>query len=112
MRILKSVVTAREEDSWASDGFDLQDLLSMTAESDACIQFGVAHFKKGTRQPVDGLTAHEESEISLVLQGSFSLETENGLEELGRGDLIVIPADTPHAATALEDARVYFVLVG
>ena len=44
----------------------------------------------------------QEDELFLVLSGNLSIELENGIIHLEEGELVVIPAGTPHRPVAEE----------
>ncbi len=74
---------------------------------------GTVAFKAGHRVPPDGgRSAHEQHEVSLILEGRITLETAARTTTLAAGSLVHIPAGVAHASVALEDTRIYFMLIG
>ena len=50
--------------------------------------------------------AHVNEQISMVLEGALQIEFDDREVVVRPGELIVVPPDVPHAATALEDTLV------
>ena len=65
----------------------------------------VARFELG-QDAVVGRHAHPNEQISTVLKGALRLEFDDRHVVVRPGEVIVIPPDVPHAATALEDTVV------
>lgn len=78
----------------------------------ANLNVGVAGFPDGLRHPAEGMAAHEQDEISIILEGNFLLETPDGQYECRAGDVIHIPAGEEHASTAADNGKVFYVLFG
>lgn len=78
----------------------------------ANLKVGVAGFQDGVRHPLEGMAAHDQDEISIILEGDFLLETPEGKSKCGIGDVVHIPAGEEHASTAFENGRVFYVLFG
>lgn len=76
------------------------------------LNVGLAGFKDGIRHPLEGMAAHDQDEISIILEGDFLLETPEGKTKCRTGDVIHIPAGEEHASTAYENGRVFYVLFG
>jgi len=58
---------------------------------------GVFQFEPGQRVPQAGFTAHEGTEVSIVLSGEVVLGVEGDLERTVRsGELVIIPRGTLH----------------
>ena len=67
------------------------------------LQLTQAYFKKGTKVPVH---AHDGEILLYVLQGVIRVVTPTDDATLREGDLLVVPAGTPHQAEVLDDAFV------
>ncbi|MFQ6117029.1 MAG: cupin domain-containing protein [Candidatus Bipolaricaulia bacterium] len=66
-------------------------------EGDRALSAGVFQFKPGQRVPEEGFTAHEGTEVSLVLSGEVTLGLEDQSERTVRGgELVIIPRGVPH----------------
>jgi len=79
----------------------------------ASASIGTVAFTAGQRVPEDGgRSTHEQDEVSIIIDGKITLETEHEQLTLETGALVHIPAGVPHASLALEDTRVYFMLIG
>ncbi len=76
------------------------------------LNVGVAGFPDGLRHPAEGMAAHDQDEISIILDGSFLLETKDGQYLCKIGDVIHIPAGEDHASTAQGNSKVFYVLFG
>lgn len=76
------------------------------------LNVGVAGFPDGLRHPAEGMAAHDQDEISIILDGSFLLETKDGEHLCKSGDVIHIPAGEDHASTAQGNSKVFYVLFG
>ncbi len=76
------------------------------------LKVGVAGFPDGHRHPETGMSAHEQDEISIILEGDFLLETREGKSKCRTGDVIHLPAGEEHASTAYDNGRVFYVLFG
>ena len=99
------------------DILEITELFSLIGENvskynTANLNVGVAGFQDGIRHPVDGMAAHEQDEISIILEGDFLLETSDGKSKCQVGDVIHIPAGEEHASTAFNNGRVFYVLFG
>jgi len=91
-------------------GFEVSSFLHLAARRSGAVEVGSAHFPKHMRHPAEGFSVHDQTEISLVLTGGFSLETPQARRQVHAGEVVVIPAGMPHASTALDDSSVYYVL--
>jgi quercetin dioxygenase-like cupin family protein len=74
--------------------------LSLTPGEDEAapdLAAGVFRFEPGQRVPEEGFTAHEGTEVSLVLQGEVVLGLDGEPERTVRsGELVIIPRGVPH----------------
>lgn len=100
----------------ASGALDIVELFEITgrkmSDGGISLKVGAAGFPDGLRHPADGMAAHEQDEISLILEGDFLLETAEGAVSCTVGDIIHIPAGEQHASTAIGHGRVFYVLFG
>ncbi len=100
----------------SSGELDIAELFAITGKEISGgginLKVGVAGFPDGLRQPAKGLATHEEDEISIILEGSFLLETAEGEFFCKSGDVIHIPAGEAHASTACGTGKVFYVLFG
>lgn len=76
------------------------------------LKVGVAGFPDRLRHPPEAMAAHDQDEISLILEGHFMLETPQGGFSCNTGDVIHIPAGEEHASTAIGNGKVFYVLFG
>jgi quercetin dioxygenase-like cupin family protein len=97
---------------WQTGMVDIRALASFEAAGETVIQAGIASFPKGVRHPATGLSAHKGTEVSLIIDGSFEVETADGISRVDGNNLVVIPAGEGHATTALADSRVFYILFG
>ena len=72
---------------------------------------GILEFEAGTRVPLEGVSRHDEDEISFILTGSLKAVSGDQEAELRTGDISFIPAQEEHWALVLEDTRIAYVLV-
>jgi len=80
---------------------------------DAHASIGTVVFKEGQRVPAgDGRSAHDQDEVSLILDGKITLDTEDESTILESGTLIHIPAGIAHSSVAIEDTKIFFMLIG
>lgn len=93
---------------------DIRELFEITGQEGQAdkISVGIAGFPNGLRQPETGMTAHDQDEISIILEGSFAVETTAGEFFCKSGDVIHIPAGEEHASTASQNGKVFYVLFG
>ncbi len=98
---------------YGDENAPLVDLLRLENIDQASARIGTATFAAGQRIPeVEGMSCHDEDEVSLILEGKLALETEIENVICEAGDLIHLPAGTAHASVALEDSKIYFMLLG
>lgn len=97
---------------WQDGELDVRTLVSLVGKDAAVLQVGIATFPPGIRSPAEGLTAHEHTEVSVILEGEFQVELADGPRSVRKDDLVVIPAGEGHASTALTNARVFYILFG
>ncbi len=97
-----------------SGTLDISELFEITGKemSNIKLNVGVAGFPDGLRHPTKGLAAHDQDEISIILEGEFQLETNKGKFCCKAGDVIHIPAGEEHATTATNNSKVFYVLFG
>lgn len=100
--------------NFTSDTVEITELFKITAaeRKPANLDVGVAGFPEGLRHPPEGMSAHVQDEISIILDGGFVLETKEGKYECKAGDVIHIPAGEEHASTAIGYGKVFYVLFG
>jgi len=96
---------------------EISELFELIGEEDrrgatTNLKVGVAGFQDGVRHPLEGMAAHDQDEISIILEGDFLLETPEGKCKCRTGDVVHIPAGEEHASTAFENGRVFYVLFG
>ena len=81
--------------------------------NNASASIGTVTFKAGQRVPEgEGRSTHDQDEVSIILDGKITLETEDKNLTLEKGALVHIPAGVPHSSVAVEDTKVYFMLIG
>ncbi len=87
--------------------------LSLENINNANASIGTAAFKAGQRVPEGaGRSTHMQDEVSIIIDGKMTLETEDGKVTLERGALVHIPAGVAHASVAIEDTKIYYMLIG
>ncbi|WP_417624244.1 hypothetical protein [Paremcibacter congregatus] len=84
----------------------------VSQNASANLNVGVAGFQNGVRHPLEGMAAHDQEEISIILEGEFLLETPAGKSKCRAGDVVHIAAGEEHASTAFDNGRVFYVLFG
>lgn len=106
MRIYKTEIT--------SGTLDISELFEITGKEMGNIKLnvGVATFPDGLRHPRGGMSAHDQDEISIILNGKVLLETQKGYFSCETGDVIHIPAGEEHASIAIDKTKVFYVLFG
>ena len=72
---------------------------------------GILEFAAGTRLPLEGVSTHEQDEISFILSGSLAAVSGGEAATLNAGDISFIPAGEAHWALVLEDTRIAYVLI-
>jgi len=72
----------------------------------------VSSFAAGLRVPEDGFSVHDVTEISLILSGSFDLESGGELTRLNEGDLVMVPPGEPHFFHVRADTRIFTLTIG
>ncbi|MCF8475088.1 MAG: cupin domain-containing protein [Emcibacter sp.] len=97
-----------------SDDVEITELFKIIGlkEKPADLVVGIAGFPEGLRHPPEGMSVHEQDEISIILDGGFFIETIEGKHECKTGDVIHIPAGEAHASTAFGYGKVFYVLFG
>ena len=86
--------------------------IETTVASNADVQLGTVRFLSGQRAPETGDTAHDEREISMILEGELEVVSGGVTHRVGPGDLLDIPPGESHHTTALSDTRVLYLLLG
>ena len=67
---------------------------------------GVMHYKQGR---ILALSLHENCEhFYFIMEGKGSVETPEGVRDVGPGDLVFIPAEAKHRLRATETPLFYF----
>lgn len=72
---------------------------------------GILEFAAGTRLPLEGVSTHEQDEISFILSGRLAAVSGGEAATLNAGDISFIPAHETHWALVLEDTRIAYVLI-
>lgn len=72
----------------------------------------VSSFTAGLRVPEDGFSVHDVTEISLILSGSFDLESGGETARLSEGDLVMVPPGEPHFFHVRADTRIFTLTIG
>jgi quercetin dioxygenase-like cupin family protein len=96
---------------WKDGELAIDAVGEMNSLGNAKLQWGVATFPPGQRHPAEGMSQHAGIEISLILEGAFSIETESGTRRIGADSIVTIPAGQAHATTALVNSRVFYLLL-
>jgi quercetin dioxygenase-like cupin family protein len=95
-----------------SEDVDIASLLTLGPQTEGAIDVGTASFPPGVRFPETGFSVHEQHEVSLLLEGEFVLETLEGTHIVKAGQMIHFLPGEQHAATAVSEARVFYILFG
>lgn len=95
-----------------ANGVSVETLLELVPVEGGNVSFGVASFSAGTRHPVSELDAHDQHEISYIIEGRMELITEQGKTALAPGQVVWLEANEQHASAAVEDGKVFWVLYG
>lgn len=96
-----------------TDSLDIAELFDICGlGKQADLQVGFAGFPLGLRHPGEGMAAHEQDEISIIIEGEFELETEAGKIMCKVGDVTYIPAGEAHASRSPTGGKVFYVLFG
>lgn len=85
--------------------------IEATLAGGSAVQIGTVHFLSGQRAPETGSAAHEEREISVILEGELEVISGGVRHVVGPGDLVDIPAGEAHYSTALSDSKVVYMLL-
>lgn len=98
--------------NFTPDKFEISELFEIAGKetTSASLKVGVASFKDDERHPQEGMSVHEQDEISIILEGKFLLETREGKCKCRAGDVIHIPAGEEHASTAYDNGKVFYIL--
>ena len=72
---------------------------------------GILEFAAGTRLPPEGVSAHEQDEVSFIIAGRLEAVSGGEAATLNAGDISFIPAGEAHWALVLEDTRIAYVLI-
>jgi len=100
-----------EKITWKDGELAIDPLGEIINLRNAKLQWGMATFPTGKRHPVEGMSRHAGLEISLILEGAFSIETESGIQRVDANSIVTIPAGEGHATTALVNSRVFYLLL-
>lgn len=95
-----------------ANGVSVETLLELVPIESGDISFGVATFSGGLRHPEQGMTMHDQHEISYIIEGRMKLHGEQGITDIEAGQVIYLKANEKHATTAIEDGKVFWVLYG
>ena len=97
----------------STDSLDIAELFDIAGQGQPRdLQVGVAGFPLGLRHPEQSMAAHEQDEISIILEGEFNVETEAGTVLCKPGDVTFIPAGEAHASSSSTGGKVFYVLFG
>jgi len=72
----------------------------------------ISSFAAGLRIPETGFSTHDVTEISLILSGTFDLESGGERARLNAGDLVVVPPGEPHFFHVRADTRIFTLTIG
>ena len=72
---------------------------------------GILEFAAGTRLPLEGVSVHDQDEVSFILSGKLNAVSGGESATLQAGDISFIPAGEQHWAQVLEDTRIAYVLI-
>lgn len=97
---------------YVAEGTSVETILELLPVKAGNASFGVATFEAGTRHPEREMTAHDQHEISYIIEGRLKLFTEQGVTEVEPGQVVWLEANEKHASTAIEDGKVFWVLYG
>lgn len=96
--------------SWKDGELAIEGLGELASRGKAKMKWGMASFPPGLRHPAEGMSRHAGTEVSLILEGAFSVETAGGVQTAEAGTVSVIPPGEGHATTALVNSRVFYIL--
>jgi len=102
-------VISLEEAFAEADAGQLQTLFELAPD----VVAGVFVFRPGQRTPEEGFSAHDGTEISIVLSGEVQLVLKDGQEHHVRaGDIVMIPKGIPHYSrnNGEAEARIFWTL--
>ena len=97
---------------YVADGTSVETILDLVPVKEGEASFGLATISAGTRHPENELASHDQHEISYIIEGRLKLITEQGVMEVGPGQVVWLEANEKHASTAIEDGKVFWVLYG
>jgi len=83
---------------------------ALGAEAPGCRAL-VSSFAAGLRVPAEGVSKHDEIEISLILSGAFELDSGGEVARLEAGDLVIVPPGETHSFRVLADTKIFTVTV-
>lgn len=86
--------------------------LEHLTSGDAELKLGTATFEAGKRFPTEGLSCHDQDEVSFLIEGHIDVICEGQLVSVKPGDLLTIPAGQSHYVVAHADTRLVFGLLG
>lgn len=96
-----------------TDSLDIAELFEICGQQKTCdLQVGFAGFPLGLRHPPEEMAAHDQDEISIIIEGQFDVETAAGKVGCKKGDVIHIPAGEAHASSSSTGGKVFYVLYG
>jgi len=96
----------------SSEGVSVESLLELTPVETGNASFGMGAFGPDVRHPQTGLAHHDQHEISYIIEGRMILHMEDGDVNIEPGMVLWLEKGEPHATTALENGKVFYVLYG
>lgn len=97
--------------SYAAEALKTLPHIELEIARPGAFQLGTVRFLRGQRSPVEGCTAHDAKEISLILKGKLEVVADGKKHIVEAGALLEIPTGETHYARALEDSEILYVLV-
>lgn len=91
----------------------VQTLLQLGSRPQAALRVGSVRLAPNQRVPLEGMSAHEADELSLIVSGSLSGVSGGESFDVKRGDVTLIPAGEEHWAIAgHEGAEIFWCWFG
>lgn len=72
---------------------------------------GLLSFPAGTRLPAEGVSRHDQDEVSFILSGELHAVSGGEVHTLRAGDVTLIPAGEEHWAQVTADVTLCYVLL-
>lgn len=79
--------------------------------ADTKVDLGVVTFPADQRYPAEGFSAHEGTEISIILDGSFDLLGPDSSVEIAKGCMLILPPGREHAVQTKAPVKLMFALI-